>query len=487
MVMKKILTKEKKTKGRVYTPHFIVKNILDLSNYYGNNILNKHVIDNSCGDGAFLTEIVDRYCSTALSFGFSLIQLKSQLEEFIHGIEIDPEEHRKCLSNLSASCSKYGVTDVAWDVICADTLKTDKYFGKMDFVLGNPPYVRVHNLEDSYDDVKRFSFSQEGMTDLYIIFYEIGIKMLSPNGTLGYITPSSFFSSVAGKYMRKFLTQELLLDKVVDLKHFQAFNATTYTTIIILKNGRDSSAVDYYQFDSKSLLPYYVDTLYPENFYLANNYYFATIKQLALLKKILYNLGSCSIEVKNGYATLCDDVFINQFSFSSKHIIPVIKASRGEIHQMIYPYDERGYLLSEETIKQDPVIYEYFLQNKSRLLKRSFESKLPNGWMSFGRSQAISDTYKDKLAINNLLRNKADIKILNAPAGTGVYSGFYLIGEEKDLLKAQETLCSDEFTEYISLLGKYKSGGYYTFSSKDIKAYLDYKLSYDGGFLYDDK
>jgi len=50
-----------KLTGRFYTPEFMVKNILDLSGYYDKNIEKKHIIDNSCGDGAFLKEIVTRF------------------------------------------------------------------------------------------------------------------------------------------------------------------------------------------------------------------------------------------------------------------------------------------------------------------------------------------------------------------------------------------------------------------------------------------
>ncbi|MEJ3568453.1 Eco57I restriction-modification methylase domain-containing protein [Ureaplasma parvum] len=63
----------------------------------------------------------------------------------------------------------------------------------MDFVIGNPPYVRIHNLIKEPNLIKNYLFSNKGMTDLYIIFYEIGIKMLNKNGILCYITPSSFF------------------------------------------------------------------------------------------------------------------------------------------------------------------------------------------------------------------------------------------------------------------------------------------------------
>ena len=42
-----------KKNGVVYTPEHIVKLMLDRTKYFGNTILQKHIIDNSCGNGAF--------------------------------------------------------------------------------------------------------------------------------------------------------------------------------------------------------------------------------------------------------------------------------------------------------------------------------------------------------------------------------------------------------------------------------------------------
>ncbi len=476
-------TDAKKHKGRVYTPEYIVKIILDMS-HYTDNVLEKHVIDNSCGDGAFLCEIVKRYCKLALKRNLPPDTLKEHLEKYVHGIEIDPVEHKKCLKNVTEVAKKYGImTDINWNIICKDALTVDKYNGKMDFVLGNPPYVRVHNLDDSLFAAKKFSFAQDGMTDLYIVFYEIGLNMLNKNGVLGYITPSSFFNSLAGNYMRKFFVQENLIEKLVDLKHFQAFNATTYTTIVILNKNHRTNESEYYQFDEKNLIPYFVETLTPDDYYISGNFYFSAKENLLLLKKVFFNLGHCLIEVKNGYATLCDEVFIGFFDFNSKYIIPVIKASRGEKKQIIYPYDPYGKLISVKELEKDEDLYSYLIKNKEKLSKRNAENKSDNNWFAFGRSQAINDTYKNKISINNLLRTSADLKIVSAPSGTGVYSGLYLTGEEKELEKVPFLLKSKEFTTYISLLGKYKSGGYYTFSSKDIKAYFDYKLAYEKGLF----
>ena len=48
--------------GAVYTPNYIVNMMLELIGYKDNNIIGKHILENSCGEGAFLTEIVSIYC-----------------------------------------------------------------------------------------------------------------------------------------------------------------------------------------------------------------------------------------------------------------------------------------------------------------------------------------------------------------------------------------------------------------------------------------
>lgn len=472
---RKIDTSRKKA-GRFYTPGYIVNNILALSGYEEEKILKKHVIDNSCGDGAFIAEIVDRYCKEAKKAGYSQEEIRKDLSTYIHGIEVEPLELNKCRERAKKVAEHYGIENVEWDLICDDALAVDKYDGTMDFVLGNPPYVRVHNLECSLNAVKKFSFAQKGMTDLFIAFYEIGLRMLNENGILGYITPSSFFNSLAGLCMRKKFVAENLLEKVVDLKHFQAFESTTYTTMVVLRKGKESEEVDYYQFNEENLTSYYVDTLVPGQFFVADNFYFAKCQDLELLRDIYRNKRSCDVSVKNGYATLCDSVFVNEYNFISQFVIPVIKASRGYTKKIFYPYDKTGKIIEETEIQKDEKIYTYLLKNKESLLNRSNDKNAQRYWYAFGRSQAINDTYKNKLSINSLLRTKDDLKFGFAPAGTGVYGGLYIVSDSIDMEAIKMALKSDEFIRYIALLGKYKSGGYYTYSSKDVKKYLDYKL-----------
>ncbi len=472
-----------KHRGRIFTPDYLVEDILDQGKYIIGNINKKHVIDNSCGDGQFMIHVIDRYCRDFLNLSSDLELLKRELETYIHAIDIEKEELDVCKQRCNQVVKMYGIEqEINWDFLNEDTLKCETFNGKMDFVVGNPPYVRVHNLNENFDSVKSYLFANGGMTDLYIVFYEIGLKMLNHTGILTYITPSSFFTSVAGNNMRHYIIDNKLLECLCDLKHFQPFKAITYTTIVTLNKSLKFDTVKYYEFDENILKPYYVDTLKISDYFINNNFYFSKIEKLNLLKKIIYNSNKANVFVKNGYATLADNVFISDFDFDSKYIIPVVKASRGKWTKVFYPYNKDSQLVSENELKKDKEIYNYLLSKKEALLDRSFEKDSNEFWFAFGRSQGINDTYKEKISINALIKDSSDLKIINVRPGQGVYSGLYIISDTIPKETIKEALLDKEFGDYISLLGKYKSGGYYTFSSKDVKYYLDYKLGIGENF-----
>ena len=177
---------------------------------------------------------------------------------------------------------------------------------------------------------------------------------------------------------------------------------------------------------------------------------------------------------------MADKVFINDFEFESKYIIPIVKASRGKWSKVFYPYDDKANLIEEKDLKKDSILYNYLLDKKETLLKRSIEPGSKSNWFAFGRTQGINDTYKEKISINSLIKESKDLKIVDVKAGQGVYSGLYIISDEVSKDEIKKALLDEEFGEYVSLLGKYKSGGYYTFSSKDVKTYLDYKIGKKG-------
>ena len=473
-VKQRKMTKAVKKHGRVYTPQFLVCTILDFGGYNSPEILQKHVVDNSCGDGAFLIEIVDRYCNEYLKTSDDLQSLKCQLETYIHGIELDSNECLACSENLQKVADKYALPSVDWDILCADTLSVHKFDGTIHYVFGNPPYVRVHNLEDSYDSVKEYQFAGKGMTDLFIVFFEIGFKMLATNGVMCIITPSSWLSSNAGMALRKYVIAKKNLSGVIDLEHFQPFEATTYTLISRFQMGNTFETVEYCRFDDDLEKPIHIEELPLSSMEISGCFYLSSKKLLDEVRKIKTSFSNKYVSVKNGFATLADKIFIGDFTFE-KGTIDILKASTGKWSKCIFPYHEDGTPQSLSGFSNCKEAYKYLESNKDTLLKDR-KSENPQCWHLFGRSQALKDVCKRKYAINTIVRDVKSIRLEMVDEGKGVYSGLYIL-TKTDFSVIRQIVISDDFIRYVKLLKNYKSGGYFTFNSKDLEQYLNFKLS----------
>lgn len=464
---------KKKIRGCVYTPEYPVREILDFGGYFGEEILSKHVMDNSCGDGAFLKEVVRIYCTEFLKRSRDTVRLKRELETFVHGVEIEESAVELCVQNLDDEALRFGLIGIAWDIRHADALSMGDYDGRMHFVFGNPPYVRVHNLGNTYASVRRFSCGRSGMTDLFIVFFEVGLRMLTRHGKMALITPSSWLTSNAGTVLREHIVRERNLFAVVDLEHFQAFSATTYSLISLFVQGKRATSVDYFKFDSASKRRVFVENLNYEDFRLGKGFYFSESSSLQKVKSVRNSCLDAGAPVKNGFATLADSVFIGDFDFC-EGTIDVVKASTGEWKKCIFPYDDCGNALSPERIAEKKAAFAVLVENKARLLNGR-DVKDPAVWYLFGRTQALHDVCKNKIAVSSIIREKESLKLNRVPAGKGVYGGLYIL-TDLDISVFEKILRSDEFFDYVKILKNYKSGRYYTFSSKDLSLFINFKL-----------
>ena len=138
-----------KTTGAVFTPSFIVNLILDNIHYDNENILHKKIMEPSFGDGAFLLEIVSRFISIAKQHGE--IHIETLLNTYIYGIEKEEVFVSEAKQKLNELLKKEGLLPIPWTHLYhADTTDIYTHFvGMFDYVVGNPPYVRIHNLSES--------------------------------------------------------------------------------------------------------------------------------------------------------------------------------------------------------------------------------------------------------------------------------------------------------------------------------------------------
>ena len=244
--------------------------------------------------------------------------------------------------------------------------------------------------------------------------------------------------------------------------------------ISLFQKGIIHNKFKLYNFDEEKLEKDFVDELSLSDVYINNNFYLATQKALKSFSQIVSSLYPSFAKVKNGFATLADNVFINESFPFEEFTIPVIKASTGKWYKAFFPYDTNGKPIEKSIIFNNSHIADYLEKHQSHLLKgKTKEEK--NDWYLFGRTQALKDVQVKKYAINTCIKNIESIKLNIIPEGAGIYGGLYILTNiEFEELKS--AICCQDFINYITLLKKYKSGGYYTFSSKDLEYYLNFKL-----------
>lgn len=125
----------------------------------------------------------------------------------------------------------------------------DLMFGvdKFDIVIGNPPYVGFGSRDSSKitsDDKKKiialFPNSAEYKINMYPLFMEAGIKLLTKNGIQSYITPDSFLIGRYFSKIRKYINDSLSIKNIL-LFSEKVFDSATvgYSVVYILRNGKD--------------------------------------------------------------------------------------------------------------------------------------------------------------------------------------------------------------------------------------------------------
>lgn len=506
----------KKSKGDIFTPPHIVSIVLDYAGYTSSDsILEKHILENSCGDGRFLCEIVRRYIEAYRTIHIGTSGINHDLERYIHGIELDSGYCKECVNNLNAIVKEEGIEGkINWDVRCIDALFTDYiYKGALpDYIVGNPPYVRIHNMDDPDSLAEAFTWCS-GMTDLYIAFWQKSLTNIKNGGVVCFITPSSWVTSVAGREMRSYLRRTGYLRGVIDFKDTQVFdNAQTYVMVTLCsasapnwgvfkddvnlgepffhydeydpdtKKIKDDTILKYSQAITQGTKDTYIDMCSPDDC--------AVLHEVRLPHRDW-------ISVKNGFATLKDEVFINEDA-PEEMSIRVVKATTKETdtERCVFPYTKAGpmgYVPISLDVMEDtyPEAYNYLLSHKQELLKRKYDGN----WYTFGRSQGLSDLDKMKISINNTVKTKDDLHLNLLDKGVGVYGGLYIVTDnwyvcggseeahEKVLRKVMDILSDDKFIRYVFSLKKYKSGGYCTFSSKDAEAYINWILDQECDIL----
>jgi REP element-mobilizing transposase RayT/type I restriction-modification system DNA methylase subunit len=132
-----------------------------------------------------------------------------------------------------------------------------EYNGGFDVVIGNPPYVRPHNIKDNekvflWD--KYIVASQK--TDLYAFFTEKGALITKKNGFLGFIMPKTWMSIHSFFMLRKFLLENYHIKKIGLLPKKVFDDAIVETAIIIIENNKNFNEIEFIDITENKIIKY---------------------------------------------------------------------------------------------------------------------------------------------------------------------------------------------------------------------------------------
>jgi Eco57I restriction-modification methylase len=116
--------------------------------------------------------------------------------------------------------------------------------GGFDVIVGNPPYVRVQNLDHAFTDYLFKTYhSPVGKVDISIVFFEKAIQLVQPEGLMAFISSSQWMQTDYGRKLRSLLAGGYLRE-ILDFGSLPVFeDASTYPAIFTLSKKSASDVV----------------------------------------------------------------------------------------------------------------------------------------------------------------------------------------------------------------------------------------------------
>lgn len=408
---------DRKVNGAFFTPTYVVDFIIKEVSPKNKD----KCLDPSCGCGAFLIGLVEYYQKT---FNKSI---KETIKENIYGSDIlnYNVKRSKIILSLFGLLNNEIIEESDFNIYNQDSLKAD-WENEFEIIVGNPPYVKFQDLtnENRLYLIKNWKSIENGTFNLYFAFFELGHKLLTANGKLGYITPNNYFTSLAGLSLRQYFLQNKCVTRIVDFRHKKVFDAQTYTAITFAnKNTNESILFDKIK-DEQSCSDFLISANGSPN-----NLENLDVSKWRLLKtneqeniRTIERIGTPIKQLFNiavGIATLKDEVFLidsanekngyltkttenGTFLIEKEITRPVYKISQFKSQKdienntlrIIAPYHTNAKtaiaILEDEFIAKYPKCYEFLLSEKEKLQGRGKGKKVFSPFYVWGRTQGIT-------------------------------------------------------------------------------------------------
>jgi adenine-specific DNA-methyltransferase len=300
-----------------------------------------------------------------------------------------------------------------WRFEFPEVLNDDGDFAGFDVVIGNPPYIRVQDLQHNLIDYYKSTFVvAHKRIDISILFIELGHKILSPKGYLSYITSNQFLKAEYGRAIREFLKGYLQVN--IDYSKVSVFDGlATYVSVFLLTKEKGNT-INYFLVDNTDQNPekfsqFDVTNLSDEPWDFNTDQTLKT--KLFAGKETLNDIANFTYGVITGLdkAFLVPSEISNELGLEKEITKKFIRPQNykkynifSQTFNLIYPYKSDNTIIKEADLKSKyPNCFEFLKQFKTELENRkdSRTTIKEKGieWYSIMRRVDISEIDREKI------------------------------------------------------------------------------------------
>jgi adenine-specific DNA-methyltransferase len=229
--------------GAVFTRRWVVEFILDLVGYTSDKDLGgMSIVEPACGRGAFLTPIVERLVASCKQHGRHLESARCAIRAFDlqpASVQIARHAAQIVLEQTGVDSTTAGKLADGW-IQTADFLLADHELKSADFVVGNPPYIRLESVPPEVSDAyRRACPTMRGRADIYIGFFEVGLDLLNEGGSLAFICADRWMHNQYGSALRALVNTRFSVEAVIALHDAPVFedDVSAYPAITVLRSA----------------------------------------------------------------------------------------------------------------------------------------------------------------------------------------------------------------------------------------------------------
>lgn len=240
--------KSMEPKGIVYTKRWVVDLLLNLVDYCPEKDLAKTLaIEPAAGDGSFLGPMVERLLESCRNHG-------RPLSECLHSIiayELNAESTARSQAITYEILLNQGIERPLAIRLAETWVRNGDYLfdgvsQEADFIIGNPPYIRLEDIPEETASVYRNTYpTMKGRADLYVAFFEAALRQLKPGGVCGFICADRWMRNQYGATLRQLITSVYSVDIILSMHDADAFHdeVDAYPAITIIRRKKQQATV----------------------------------------------------------------------------------------------------------------------------------------------------------------------------------------------------------------------------------------------------